>query len=104
MHEKKLDCEPKKPKPKKPKSPKGKSKPKKPKSEPKKPEGKAKPKKSEPKKPEPKKKCKQKVIVEIEKRETADDNRYDDKLKHLLFKIKNQNNYTDAGIRFGWKN
>ena len=99
MHEKKLDCEPKKPKPKKPKSPKGKSKPKKPKSEPKKPEGKAKPTKSE-----PKKKCKQKVIVEIEKRETADDNRYDDKLKHLLFKIKNQNNYTDAGIRFGWKN
>jgi hypothetical protein len=44
-----------------------------------------------------------KVIVEIEKTNENSESLYNDKLKHLLFKIKNQNNFTDTRIRFGWK-
>jgi len=74
-----------------------------------KPKPKAKPKQKP--KPKPKKETKpkaekvQKVIVEIEKKEKEPDEKmYSDKLKHLISKIKNQNNFTDSGIRFAWKN
>ncbi len=67
---------------------------------------KPKPKNTE-KKPKPKnteKKPKPKVIIEVEKKKEPNEVLYGDKLKNLLFKIKNQNNYNDAGIRFAWKN
>ena len=45
-----------------------------------------------------------KVIVEILPSEKENNEElYSSKLKHLLYKIKNQNNYNDAGIRFAWK-
>ena len=44
-----------------------------------------------------------KVIVEITPPEKENEI-YSDKLKHLIYKIKNQNNYSDTGIRFAWKN
>ena len=44
-----------------------------------------------------------KVIVEITSPEKENEI-YSDKLKHLIYKIKNQNNYSDIGIRFAWKN
>ena len=79
-----------KPKPKPTPKPKGKEKPK----------GKVKPKA----KIEPivKEKIESKVIVEITEPEKEKEI-YSDKVKHLLFKIKNQNNYNDTGIRFAWK-
>ncbi len=93
------------------KEPKGKSK-KEPRSKPKKEKGKPKGKPNK-EKVKPKKenvKLKQtkgtegKVIVELEKKKEPDEQVYGDKLKSLLFKIKNQNNYNDNGIRFAWKN
>lgn len=98
------------------KEPKGKSKKepnikskKEPKVKPKK-EPMAKPKKEKVKPKKEKVKLKQtegtegKVIVELEKKKEPDEQVYGDKLKSLLFKIKNQNNYNDNGIRFAWKN
>jgi len=55
--------------------------------------------------PQKKEKESRKVIVEIEKKEKeCDETRYVEKLKHLLFKIKNQHTNIDSGIRFAWKN
>ncbi len=46
-----------------------------------------------------------KVIVEIDKNyEGSNPQKYEDKLKNLIYKIKNQTLDTDNGIRFGWKN
>ena len=48
---------------------------------------------------------KQNVVI-ISKPEPEEENnpmKYSDKLKHLLFKIKSQNNFSDGGIRFAWK-
>ena len=49
---------------------------------------------------------KQGIIVEVDKTETKKNNpqKYLDKLKNLIYKIKNQTLETDNGIRFGWKN
>ena len=80
--------EPKEEKPPKPKE----EKPPKPKEE-KAPKPKIKPK---PKKP------KGKVIVEIQPVEKENE-LYPEKLRHLIYKIKNQNNFIDTGIRFAWK-
>ena len=90
------------------KEPKGKPK-KEPRSKPKKEKGKpkGKPNKEKVKPKKEKVKLKQtegKVIVELEKKKEPDEQVYGDKLKSLLFKIKNQNNYNDNGIRFAWKN
>jgi len=76
------------------------------KSEPKKENPKVKPKSKPKPKPKPKAKSKResKVIIELEKKKEPDEQVYGDKLKSLLFKIKNQNNYNDTGIRFAWKN
>ena len=43
-----------------------------------------------------------KVIVEITEPEKEKEI-YSDKVKHLLYKIKDQNNYNDTGIRFAWR-
>ena len=52
-------------------------------------------------KPKPKK-PKGKVIVEIQPVEKENE-LYPEKLRHLIYKIKNQNNFIDTGIRFAWK-
>jgi len=57
------------------------------------------PKPKKPKKIEPKK---GKVIVEIQPVEKENE-LYPEKLRHLIYKIKNQNNFVDTGIRFAWK-
>lgn len=85
------------------KEPKPKTKPKPAKPKPAKP----KPKKTKEVKPKPKKTKPKKgrVLVEtISPEKEQDPERYSDKLKHLLFKIKNQNNFNDFGIRFAWRN
>ena len=66
-------------------------------------------KKPEPTKKKPKQKqhdppTKNKIIIQIEKTSQKDENLYSNKLKYLLSKIKNQNDYTDTGIRFALKN
>ena len=44
------------------------------------------------------------VIVEIDKSaEGSNPQKYLDKLKNLIYKIKNQTLETDNGIRLGWK-
>ena len=46
-----------------------------------------------------------KVIVEIERQEPQrSEEMYNSKLKSLLNKIKSQNQYSDNGIRFAWRN
>jgi hypothetical protein len=46
-----------------------------------------------------------KVIVEIEQQEPQrSEEMYNSKLKSLLNKIKSQNQYSDNGIRFAWRN
>ena len=63
--------------------------------------------KSKPKpKPKPKPLTNQgKVIVQLEEHTPKkDENVYNNKLKSLLNKIKTQNEYTDSGIRFAWRN
>ena len=48
-------------------------------------------------------KSKVKLIVEFDKADKADNpSKYIDKLKKLVFKIKNQTLETDNRIRFGW--
>ena len=48
-------------------------------------------------------KSKVKLIVEFDKADKADNpGKYIDKLKKLVFKIKNQTLKTDNRIRFGW--
>ena len=48
---------------------------------------------------------KKRILIEITPLEKENDPlKYSDKLKHLIHKIKNQNNYNDTGIRFAWKN
>ena len=96
--------EKKKPKPKYEPKPKPKYEPKpKPKSMPKekpkpKPQAKHKP------KPKPKEES-NKVIVEIERQEPQrSEEMYNAKLKSLLSRIKSQNEYSDNGIRFAWRN
>jgi len=93
----------------------GETKPVKPKpsgAKPVKPKTKAKPKekpKPKPKvkpKPKPKSIPKEtgKVIVQISPDEKKiDETVYCDKLKHLIHKIKDQNVFTDTGIRFAWR-
>ena len=49
------------------------------------------------------KKKERKVIVEITEPEKEKEI-YADKVKHLLYKMKNQNNFNDTGIRFAWRN
>ena len=44
-----------------------------------------------------------KVIVEITEPEKEKEI-YAEKLKHLIYKMKNQNNFNDTGIRFAWRN
>ena len=74
-----------------------------------KPKPKPKPKPKAKSKPTPKAKPKSKpkenkLIIEHMNEKEIDPIKYEDKLKHLLHKIKNQNNYDDtAGIRFAWK-
>lgn len=62
------------------------------------------PKEEKPPKPKikPKPKPKGKVIVEIQPVEKENE-LYPEKLRHLIYKIKNQNNFIDTGIRFAWK-
>jgi hypothetical protein len=90
-----------------------KAKPVKPKTSGAKPKQKPKPKTSGAK-PKPKEKPKLKpksipketgkVIVQMSPAEKKiDETVYCDKLKHLVHKIKNQNLFTDTGIRFAWK-
>jgi|APCry1669189567_1035234.scaffolds.fasta_scaffold12539_2 hypothetical protein len=45
------------------------------------------------------------IVVEMDNTENTECNekRYDLKLKNLINKIKNQNTFTDNGIRFAWK-
>jgi len=74
-----------------------------------KPKPKPKPKpKNKPKiKPKPKNNTSQfnKVIVEIERQEPQrSEEAYNAKLKNLLNRIKSQNEYSDNGIRFAWRN
>ncbi len=87
----------------------------KPKSKPKEKKPKPKEKKPRPKpKPKPKEKKRKskeqvsnhgKVIVQLEEnKQEKDENVYTNKLKSLINKIKNQNEYTDSGIRFAWRN
>ena len=46
-----------------------------------------------------------KVIVQLEEnKQEKDENVYTNKLKSLINKIKTQNEYTDSGIRFAWRN
>ena len=63
-----------------------------------------KPKEEKPPKPKikPKQQPKGKVIVEIQPVEKENE-LYPEKLRHLIYKIKNQNNFIDTGIRFAWK-
>jgi len=72
-----------------------------------KPKAKPKPKPKSKAKPKPKEKPKERssgVIVQITPASKENNEElYSNKLKHILFKIKNQNNYSDAGIRFAWK-
>ena len=74
-----------------------------------KPKDKPKPKPKDKPKDKPKAKPKtkpkeNKLIIEQINEKEIDPIKYEDKLKHLLHKIKNQNNYDDtAGIRFAWK-
>jgi len=72
-----------------------------PKAKPKSTESKAKP-KLEPK--EPKKKKSITVQYNEPKDTDIDENKYSQKIKKLLFKIKNQNTDIDNRIRFCWKN
>ena len=72
-----------------------------------KPKSKSKPKSN----PKPKAKPKDplskqgKVIVQLEEHTPKkDENVYTNKLKLLVNKIKTQNEYTDSGIRFAWRN
>ena len=45
------------------------------------------------------------ITVEYAKETTnVDENKYSDKIKSLVIKIKNQNIDIDRGIRFCWKN
>ena len=104
--EKCKDTKTPKPKP-KPKSPKPKIKPPKPKSKPPKPPKPPKP-KAEKVKPVPKKEKRTLKIV-IDSSPNHEDiikgeHMYSEKLKNLVYKIKNQSLDTDYGIRFGWKN
>ena len=59
-------------------------------------------KEEKPPKPKIKPKPKGKVIVEIQPVEKENE-LYPEKLRHLIYKIKNQNNFIDTGIRFAWK-
>ena len=94
--------EKKKPKPKHEPKPKPKSMPK----EKPQPKPKAKPKPKPKPKPEAKpKEESNKVIVEIERQEPQrSEEMYNAKLKSLLSRIKSQNEYSDNGIRFAWRN
>ena len=67
-----------------------------------KPTGKPKPK---PKgKPDPNGKGKQITIEYQGPAETLNENKYSEKIKSLIDKIRNQNTEVDHGIRFCWKN
>ena len=94
--------EKKKPKPKYEPKPKPKSMPKE-KPQPK-PKAKPKPKPKQKPKAKPKEES-NKVIVEIERQEPQrSEEMYNAKLKSLLSRIKSQNEYSDNGIRFAWRN
>lgn len=72
-----------------------------------KPKPKSKPKPKNKPKPTPKNNAGQinKVIVEIERQEPQrSEEAYNAKLKNLLSRIKSQNEYSDNGIRFAWRN
>ena len=57
------------------------------------------------KKDKPKQIIARKIVVEIEKKEKEPNEMdYNLKVKHLLHKIKTQNNFVDSGIRFAWRN
>ena len=43
------------------------------------------------------------VKVILEKNENINENKYTFKLKNLLNKIKNNNNFVQNGLRLGWK-
>jgi hypothetical protein len=78
-------------------------KPKEPVVKPKKPV--VKPKVVKPKEPVVKPKVVKKITIEYQgQRDTLNENKYSEKIKILIAKIKNQNTEIDHGIRFCWKN
>ncbi len=67
-----------------------------------KPKPKQKPKKENNVKQE--KKDKSTFIIDVDQSDHKNTNVYNEKIKNLVYKIKNQSLDTDYGIRFGWKN
>jgi hypothetical protein len=58
-----------------------------------------------PKEPVVKPKVVKKITIEYQgQRDTLNENKYSEKIKILIAKIKNQNTEIDHGIRFCWKN
>jgi len=84
----------------KPKNVKPKPKPKPKKEKNNKPKQKPKPKPKKEKKSNPK----GTIRIDIDQSDCKNTNVYNEKIKNLVYKIKNQSLDTDYGIRFGWKN
>ena len=69
-----------------------------------KPKPKSKPKPKQKPKQKPEKKDKGTFIIDTDESDRKNTNVYNEKIKNLVYKIKNQSLDTDYGIRFGWKN